>query len=642
MIKSISEITGTGKFLNFQNDRIPIEKRLPNFQKFNLIYAENGMGKTTFSLLLKSLKERPGLMLKKRSFDKKVAQTATLLIDKESYTFENNNWNQYFTNLEVFDVHFINENIYTGLEIQASHKKNLFEIILGDGGIELKLSIQTLKQRIFNGKKVVRETSKFIEQQIGNIYAAYDYAALLPDPNIEEKVEEKRHELETANGFQLILETAVLSTIATLSTPYEKDVAKAILQKSIDNISAEYLEKIKQHKAHLKMEGNPEDWLKEGFKNAGKNCPFCQQPLKDAMEIIEAYQQYFNEEYNGLLIDLVQVNQSLQAYNLAAHLLEIEQQVLKNIGLSNFWKKYLPTALDFSDFKIEKDNLIAYFEKIKAIFKEKTANPIQPISSKSLIDFENLTHDLNEKIVQANAQITNFNSSIALMKAADNPNLSQIELQLKQLEAQRIRGNTTMIENCDNLLVYQQGLNKLEIQKTNKQAELTLFQRSVFKDYLIEINQYLQAFAPYLKIEKLSSGYQGSSTEPVVKFALKVHQNTVTHKESATKPSMKFALSEGDKSALALSFFMAKLAMDENLSQKIIVFDDAISSFDRHRLSKLLDFLISIGQKAEQVFFLTHNFRFGKEFLKRTDAAGLPNLSCKIEAVGPTSGLVKN
>ena len=64
----------------------------------------------------------------------------------------------------------------------------------------------------------------------------------------------------------------------------------------------------------------------------------------------------------------------------------------------------------------------------------------------------------------------------------------------------------------------------------------------------------------------------GSSTEPAVKFALCIHDQEVTHAEKGNKVSMKYSLSEGDKNALALSFFLTKLELDTELKEKIIVF----------------------------------------------------------------------
>ncbi|MFK7979532.1 MAG: AAA family ATPase [Saprospiraceae bacterium] len=104
---------------------------------------------------------------------------------------------------------------------------------------------------------------------------------------------------------------------------------------------------------------------------------------------------------------------------------------------------------------------------------------------------------------------------------------------------------------------------------------------------------------------------------------------------------MKYSLSEGDKNALALAFFLAKLEADENLQNKIIVFDDTVSNFDRNRLSKLLNQLITFGQKARQLFFLTHNLRLGQEFIKRLEKEQLPITQSQLQFFGATMNLVK-
>jgi len=141
-------------------------------------------------------------------------------------------------------------------------------------------------------------------------------------------------------------------------------------------------------------------------------------------------------------------------------------------------------------------------------------------------------------------------------------------------------------------------------------------------------------------LRKLTSGYLGSSTEPVVKFALCINGKEVVHKEKGDRPSMKYSLSEGDKNALALAFFLAKLEADENLAAKIIVFDDTVSNFDRNRMSKLLNQLITFGQKSRQLFFLTHNLRLGQEFIRRVEKKNLPITKCQLHFFETTMNIV--
>ena len=53
-------------------------------------------------------------------------------------------------------------------------------------------------------------------------------------------------------------------------------------------------------------------------------------------------------------------------------------------------------------------------------------------------------------------------------------------------------------------------------------------------------------------------------------------------------PSFKSTLSAGDRNTLALAIFFASLKQDANLTDKIIVIDDPISSLDDHRAAVAL------------------------------------------------------
>ena len=248
----------------------------------------------------------------------------------------------------------------------------------------------------------------------------------------------------------------------------------------------------------------------------------------------------------------------------------------------------------------------------------------------------------SEKIIRFNSKIAGFNESIGYLKSADAPDIPRIELELKQLKALKKRNDEDIIEHCDNLKKYTAGVEKLKVKKDEKQSQLKLIQNRIFKDFLVQINKYLQDFAPYLEIRNLGAGYMGSSTEPVVKFGLRVDGNELKHKESGFNPSVKYSMSEGDKCALALSFFLAKLSVDPDLENKIIVVDDPVASFDRFRLSKMLNYLLYFGSKSSQLLFLTHNYLVGKEFVKRAKGKKLGVVEGKIIELEKSSVLTMN
>jgi wobble nucleotide-excising tRNase len=76
-------------------------------------------------------------------------------------------------------------------------------------------------------------------------------------------------------------------------------------------------------------------------------------------------------------------------------------------------------------------------------------------------------------------------------------------------------------------------------------------------------------------------------------------------------------LSEGEKSALALCYFISMLrAEDRDLRNLILVIDDPVSSLDCNALNYAFAFLKNTVNKAAQVIILTHNLQFMNETKK--------------------------
>jgi wobble nucleotide-excising tRNase len=80
------------------------------------------------------------------------------------------------------------------------------------------------------------------------------------------------------------------------------------------------------------------------------------------------------------------------------------------------------------------------------------------------------------------------------------------------------------------------------------------------------------------------------------------------------------SLSEGERTAIALVYFIAKLKENGNkIDDTIIVIDDPISSFDSNHLFHANYFIKNECKDALQLFVLTHNFKFftlEKEWIK--------------------------
>ena len=645
MIKKFIKISGTGKFLNYNHSLIAAPYRTTDFERINLVYGENGSGKTTLAIILKSLKDNNALLAKKRAFDRNFPQTIEVLTDitpNPKFTFATNAWDKQYPNLEIFDIHFINENIFTGLEIQSTHKKNLFEIIFGQPGIVLKNEIQSLKEKIQNGKVQIRDTSERIELAIDRAYTAVDFTNLPTDTDINNKINVKQNEIATAKGFQEIQTKSALELISLFNLPFEIATAISALSKSIDSISDTYLQKFKEHKEHLSMDGKAEEWIKQGYEAiTSDTCPFCLQPINETLEIVEAYKQYFNEEYNSLLLTLSQLNLAISTFNYDAQLLQIENKITLNQNLIEFWKTHVTNPPELNPIITQQVAIKNEFDSVKNVFTRKSSNPIQSKETTSVLTFQTTIESLNTLLSGFNTDIIAYNTKISTLKSSNQPNLNQLELELKKLKAIKKKEDITITTLCSNLTTYKQAVEGFIAQKDTKQESLDTYSTTIFSNYTTKINIYLQAFAPYLEIRDLDSGYVGSSTEPMIKYALHINGNEIKFEDSSTHPSFKYSLSEGDKTALALAFFLTKLELDGNIQDKIIVFDDPVSSFDLNRKSTTISKLISFGQQAKQLFVLTHNIIFACEFWKSANQISFTSQCSKIEFIGNTSCIVE-
>ena len=148
--------------------------------------------------------------------------------------------------------------------------------------------------------------------------------------------------------------------------------------------------------------------------------------------------------------------------------------------------------------------------------------------------------------------------------------------------------------------------------------------------YLNKVNDYLARFNPNLRLTKLNNKGQ--------QLVYHLQINGITARCEDSSISLKHSLSEGDKSSLSLSFFLARLDMMTNLADKIVVFDDPLSSFDTRRRSMTASILSRIAKESAQFFLLSHDLNFIKDFCRKVRNS----TNLKIEWKDNSSKLLKN
>ena len=631
MIKKITSIKGIGSFkdLNFQYS---VSENWSNreLKKTNIIYAENGMGKTTLTMILNSLKGEPDMLHNKKTFHFSGDQEVEIIVENNpngspKIKYKNGQWSDNYPDIEIFDIHFVNDNVYTGTEVQAEHRKNLFGITIGKEGKILTESIANIKTEIaeINTKNSVIKNQ--ITQQSNGLIKDTDIENLIgvvKNNTIQGQIDAKNQEILASQNIEKIREKPSFKEIKSFKIDIDFLNLFDALNKNLKRISEESLQIFTKHTAHLN-DADAIRWVEQGFKlMKDDTCPFCTQSLKNPLDIIESYQQYFNEEYKKHQDKLLQFKQLLDAFSETEIFLSIQNALNQNFEMIPFWKDYI-SDLQIDNIVLEKESsdLKSLVHTLRVAIQTKLSDRNSDYKTLKITEISEVLESINTKIQNYNISISWYNSSINQVKEKlEKKDLTTLQTELHKLEVIKYRSQATTDTLCVN---YQDNIKRkriLDIEKTKKSDELKTYTETTFKKYGENINKYLSKFSGNIRIENLKSQYKGSGTEPFAEYHITVNNQKVAFNEKGGGYSMKYVLSEGDKSAIALAFFFAKLAVDsDNLGNKIIVFDDPISSFDANRKTETLLSLSRLSKSCKQLFLLTHNINFAHQFYKKNE-----------------------
>ena len=627
MIKKIIKIKSVGKFANYSLETTSSWNG--EFSKTNIIYAENGAGKTTLSDIFRSLRDNNTKIIKARKTIKDTgSQEIEILSDSGKKTFKENNWDNILRDIEIFDIFFVNENIYSGFEVSSTHKKTLHKFIVGAKGVELTEEINSLKTEIEKENGILREIKLKIDPYLKNVCSLEDFVNLKEDLEIDKKVTEKRKEIETAEAYEEIKNKDLLKRLSLIQLSVNLTNSRTILQKSITTISDEYLQKVEIRKKELGMGSESEDWLEKGHRHIKNNiCPFCLQNIDKAKEIIEAYNQYFNEEYKNLKASISALMLDAQKINIAGEINEIEKETLKNNVLFEFWKNHIKARLFKGNIFTNKAEITMKFNDLIKLIEVKNKDPLEIAETKLVDKFERLLKYFNQQITNYNETINLCNSEIQVLKEKTQVDLPKLNTELLKLEVQKQRFDKKTIELCTEYNQQNNKISELNKQKEQKQEELNKFISGVFKKYGEKTNDYLKKFGTEFEIVEARGGsYVGRSKDPTVEYKLTLSGQEILFEDDEINPCFKYSLSEGDKSSLSFAFFLAKLDLDPNLSDKIIIFDDPLSSLDSNRRTATTQQLQRINGLAKQIIILTHNTIVARKFWNEIDKSKCMNL----------------
>ena len=231
MIEKFIKIQNVGKFSDF-NYSGTIHGNI-NFNKVNIIYGENGTGKTTLTSIIRSLtKNDPDLISCRKTFGNVGEPHIKILLSGNALKeFKSAGWNGNLDGIKIFDVFFINENVYTGLEILSEHKKGLYQFVIGEEGVTLAKDINAIKREIEEENKNLNGQKGKIDLITENLFQREEFIKLEKDENIKEKLDSKKQEIETAKASPEIQIKSSLNRLHSLELSIDLETLKELLQK---------------------------------------------------------------------------------------------------------------------------------------------------------------------------------------------------------------------------------------------------------------------------------------------------------------------------------------------------------------------------------------------------------------------------
>ncbi len=633
MIEKIERVYNIGNFENYDaNGNVALGK-------MSFIYASNGAGKTTLARVLQSLSTGDGSIIARHKRINATGDPSVIMVsDAGRHKFKNGSWDTILPEVAVFDSHFVANNVYSGFVINSDHHKSLYQFVVGDYGVDILKKIERVKN-------LITDCNSYITTQADLIIAATQcrdvgkICSLQQQNKVDELITEKEKELTLAKS-QLQLAQQKLPAEITVAAPAFSIVnAQRVLETTVEGIGEAYLEEVKAHLDKMFRAGMQKcsDWVYQGttlidsaeLKAEGKStCPFCGQKI-DGIELVKGYNQYFSNEYRTALKNARDLLTQVEQINVESYLIRLKGQYEQLETAHKFWKTVLTDQPDSPAFNVDSVQLEEKYKALKASIVLKAENPVAAVSLDALTNYKDALETIATMCAQVNTYVKEYVAKITTLRSKIRP-VIEVEKELKELQIDKARYEQPLLGYCTqySIAVHQadrlQRINR-ELQRQQKAASNLLFSQ-----YGAKINDYLQnVFKTPFQIEDVKDGgFKGTSKRPNLDYNLTFNGTPISQDEGMLNTSFKNVLSEGDKNTIAFSFFLAKLTSDPHYTDKIVVFDDPLTSLDMNRRTATIEQLVKLYGDCKQVIVLSHNLHFlidlnTRKRISRTDKVSL-------------------
>jgi len=620
-----------------------------NSQEFhdtaNVFYGENGAGKSSVCNILKSVCN------KKTFANNQIPDEVCLKFEDGEYKFSNrlNMWNKTKSTDDFlfFDREFVHDNIHLGNErktdANGQEQKSGKMIIEFDGeAIRLSKLKKSLKKQISKSEEGESETifdklKKFQEEyretlafSLSNdektLFEVYkdktkeEIAELKEE--LEKNIKETKKKLETDKEIQKQVNYIQHSTSEIKNDKIKLSLSENSVYQALFNFDLKEQVQIQAEQDLITKIRQYKDFFQTGIQireDCENKCPFCQSENEEENigKIIKAYNDIFDDTYKKQLQtfesnkktlieeleDIIDAVKNCDLNSFFVSLNELNQKYkIKDIYSIEEQKKYnKPTTSKIVDLKKKIENL-----------KKPSNEDMAEVYSKVKTEFNTLTtffNDIFTFIEEKNQLIRKFKADntdekIQQRITVNNQKISENELKLSFFNENQIEKQKQRKAKEKELESIQKEFDDLKVKHDKAKEDYERYcSEEVFKKTLKKIEDYFDKFKFSFKLQLKTEKVRNKTEFP---FAFNVLDNEGNERD------IKEGLSEGELQVLSLCFFFAFLDIQTNPENKILIFDDPITSLDNNNLSHLVNFIAEEHIKFSQTFIFTHHRTFFK------------------------------
>lgn len=591
LIKNIKSLSDFGIFQNSE------WKDLPDFKRFNLIYGWNRCGKTTLSRVFSSCEKQTTYNTEKFKQFPINGEFEITLHDKT--VIKSKEIVNASLAIRVFNQDFIDSNV----SFEPNKSSNGI-VYLSEGDIDSKKKLDkiNIEKRQLKEKYEIAKKNRESKEKIRNLFlqsVGREVSNILFDKNYNrtkvelsikdqgiDKIKTQILKDDEKAKFEEKVKRKVGKEISNykeveITIPHYGDIngiynhIKGLLSKEI---ISETIEK-------LKNDEELNNWIKKGFeihksKDEYGKCLFCDNPLSN--QLFDKFSKHFSKDYLDLQTNIelfISLSKGLKFSQIPTDNSEIYPEL--KAEFTKHAENLNSSIKSFTDW---------LFMSSESLLDEKNRNPFDKDLVEILdepIDFEK---DINKNISTLNEVIEKHNKQV--IGHSDEVTTSKKKLEHHTIAKAIVDEDFQKMETEYLLSLSNEQLSKDDLLVVEKEVDKFEKETSQIGSALTKINNHLKSYFGrdeiLLNLDSSKKGY-------------------LIYRDGIPASN----LSEGEKTAIAFSYFIVKTEeRDFKVRSSAIFIDDPISSLDSNFVYHSYSLIKEHFQSAKQLFISTHNFHF--------------------------------